>query len=78
MTVCKMVSVCLANIIKDCGTNMLKSFFIISGAVLILMLVTYFIPQEQGKYINCGISEISPDFTNEMRQMCRQLRGTKL
>jgi hypothetical protein len=57
---------------------MLKSFFIISGAVLILMLVTYFIPQGQGKYINCGISEISPDFTNEMRQMCRQLRGTKL
>jgi hypothetical protein len=24
--------------------------------------------------INCGISEISPDFTNEMRQECRKLR----
>ena len=73
-----MVFVCLVNIMKVYGTNMLKSFLIISGAVIILMLVAYFIPQVEGKYINCGISEISPDFTPEMRQMCRQLRGTKL
>jgi hypothetical protein len=57
---------------------MLKSFVIIFGAVLFLVLVAYFIPQREGQYINCGLSEISPDFTPEMRQMCRQLRGTKL
>lgn len=26
--------------------------------------------------IDCTWSEISPDFTNEMRQACRQLRAT--
>ena len=25
--------------------------------------------------INCDISEISPDFTNEMREACRQARA---
>jgi len=28
--------------------------------------------------INCDISEISPDFTNEMREACRQARANKI
>lgn len=28
--------------------------------------------------INCGISEISPDFTNEMREACRQARANNI
>ena len=71
-----MDSVYLVNIMKDCGTNMIKVFAIFTFALAILFLTVSFAPK--GKYINCGISEISPDFTNEMRQMCRQLRGTKL
>jgi len=55
---------------------MIKVFLIFIFALAILFLAVSFAPK--GKYINCGISEISPDFTNEMRQMCRQLRGTKL
>ncbi len=78
MTVCKMVSVCLVNITMVYGIKMLRTFLIFSGVILLLFLVAYFIPQREGKYINCSISEISPDFTPEMRQMCRQLRGTKL
>jgi hypothetical protein len=27
--------------------------------------------------INCGVSEISPDFTPEAREQCRRLRGQK-
>ena len=32
--------------------------------------------KSDGIWINCGLSEISPDFTNEMREACRQLRAT--
>jgi len=28
--------------------------------------------------INCGISEISPDFTTEMREACRQARAQNI
>ena len=26
----------------------------------------------------CGVSEISPDFNNAQRELCRQMRGHKL
>jgi hypothetical protein len=43
--------------------------------VIPLMFLT--LPKKSdGVWINCGISEISPDFTNEMREACRQLRAT--
>lgn len=29
----------------------------------------------KGKYVDCSISEISPDFTPEMREKCRQARN---
>ena len=32
-------------------------------------------PKPEGIWINCGVSEISPDFTTEMREACRQLRA---
>ena len=32
--------------------------------------------KSNGVWINCELSEISPDFTNEMREVCRQLRAT--
>jgi hypothetical protein len=32
--------------------------------------------KSDGVWINCELSEISPDFTNEMREACRQLRTT--
>ncbi len=46
--------------------------FVISLPILFLILPK----KSDGVWINCGLSEISPDFTNEMREACRQLRAT--
>ena len=47
-------------------------------AVLIAIPVLFLIlpKKSDGVWINCELSEISPDFTNEMREACRQLRAT--
>jgi hypothetical protein len=55
-----------------------KSFLLIGGAVVLFMFLIVFVPQPKGTYVNCGLSEISPDFTPEMRKMCREVRATKL
>jgi len=55
-----------------------KSFLLIGGFVALFMFLIFFVPQPKGTYINCGLSEISPDFTPEMRKMCREVRATKL
>jgi hypothetical protein len=46
--------------------------FVISLPILFLILPK----KSDGVWINCELSEISPDFTNEMREACRQLRAT--
>lgn len=46
--------------------------FAISRAVL------HYAPQGNDRVINCSIAEISPDFTPEMRQKCRELRSNNL
>jgi len=55
-----------------------KSFLLIGGTVALVMLLIVFVPQPKDAYINCGLSEISPDFTPEIRKMCREVRATKL
>jgi hypothetical protein len=55
-----------------------KSFLLLGGAVALFMFLIVFVPQPRGAYVNCGLSEISPDFTPEMRKMCREVRATKL
>lgn len=42
----------------------------------VLIFLSSLVPRE--RVINCGISEISPDFTTEMREACRALRTNKL
>jgi hypothetical protein len=50
------------------------------GAIVFLVVIPLIfltLPKKSdGVWINCGLSEISPDFTNEMREACRQLRAT--
>jgi hypothetical protein len=49
--------------------------------ILSLPIVWLLAPQhKQGDVvvINCGISEISPDFTTEMREACRQARANNI
>jgi len=55
-----------------------KSFLLIGGVIVLFTFLIMFVPQPKGAYINCGLSEISPDFTPEMRKMCREVRSTKL
>jgi hypothetical protein len=78
MTVWTMVFVCSGYTTDRFGIDMSKSFLLIGGAVLLFILLIVFIPQPKGAYINCGLSEISPDFTPEMRKLCRETRATKL
>ncbi len=43
---------------------------------LVVPLLFLTLPKKSdGVWINCELSEISPDFTNEMREACRQLRA---
>ena len=46
--------------------------FVIVAPLLFLTLPK----KSDGIWINCGLSEISPDFTNEMREACRQVRAS--
>lgn len=55
----------------------MKNFVIILAVITITTICTAVILQLKpaGVWINCGLSEISPDFTNEMREACRQARS---
>ena len=46
--------------------------FIISLVAVFTMV--HIQEKKQGVWVNCSISEISPDFTPEMRELCRQYR----
>lgn len=51
--------------------------FVLSAAMIgIIYGIRVMIPNEQ-VVVNCGIAEISPDFTTEMREACRKLRMQK-
>ena len=49
---------------------------VLAIAVLIAFGLMFFIAPKRGDVvvIDCRLSEISPDFTNEMREACRQAR----
>jgi len=49
---------------------------ILAIAVFIAFGLMFFIAPKRGDVvvIDCRLSEISPDFTNEMREACRQAR----
>jgi hypothetical protein len=45
--------------------------------LIVIPIIFLTLPKKSdGVWINCELSEISPDFTNEMREACRQLRAT--
>jgi hypothetical protein len=47
---------------------------------LIVIPIVFLLLPKKGDVIviNCSISEISPDFTNEMREACRQARANNI
>ena len=48
--------------------------FLIAVPILFLVLPK----KSDGVWINCGLSEISPDFTSQMREACRQARANNI
>ena len=55
----------------------IKIAVVIIAFVISIPLMFLTLPKKSnGVWINCELSEISPDFTNEMREACRQLRAT--
>jgi hypothetical protein len=55
----------------------MRDKIIIGVAVIAVMAIAVTFNQNntRGVWINCGLSEISPDFTSEMREACRQARS---
>jgi hypothetical protein len=49
-------------------------YFIFFVAVVAIFTVVHVKEKRQGVWINCAVSEFSPDFTPEMRELCRQHR----
>lgn len=49
---------------------------VLAISVFIAFALVFYIAPKRGDVvvINCGLSEISPDFTTEMREACRQAR----
>ena len=57
----------------------MKESTIIWIAVVLLittLCVVHLMNKPQGMWINCGIAEISPDYTNAMKEACRQARSS--
>jgi len=50
---------------------------VVIGFLLVIPIVFLSLPKNGDVIrLDCTWSEISPDFTNEMREACRQLRAT--
>ena len=50
-------------------------YVIVSALALIgAVVLSFSVPQPEYRVINCGVAEISPDFTPEMREACRRAR----
>jgi len=50
---------------------------VVIAFLIVIPIMFLTLPKKSnGVWINCELSEISPDFTNEMREACRQLRAT--
>lgn len=60
-------------------TSKRETINIAVGVIVFLLVVPLLfltLPKKSdGVWINCDISEISPDFTTKMREACRQVRA---
>jgi hypothetical protein len=49
-------------------------YFIFFVAVVAIFTIVHVKEKSRGIWINCAVSEFSPDFTPEMKELCRQHR----
>ena len=64
------------NNLRLCMKPSLSNFLTIVGVFVILLLSAYVALNivTGGKYYNCDISEISPDYPIKVKEQCRNLR----
>ncbi len=57
----------------------MREFVIVFVAVIMFVLIAWNVSPKKGEVIviNCSLSEISPDFTPEMKKACREARSKK-
>ncbi len=56
---------------------MIREYILVCLAIIGgLFLAVWTYPKNES-VISCSVAEISPDFTQEMREKCRQLRSVK-
>jgi|GEM_PF-4764166 len=51
-----------------------KEFILVLVAVAIAVVVALYSFPEDRRVIDCSIAEISPDYTNEIKEACRKER----
>lgn len=54
--------------------HIIDQFLVFVITVFTVVTCFYFVTHFQEKTVNCNLAEISPDFTPNMREQCRQLR----
>jgi hypothetical protein len=56
----------------------LLSILLLILVTLALALAFVWLPRPRGVWIDCRISEISPDYTTEMREACRKANSQQI
>ena len=56
---------------------MIKEYLIMGVAILGALFLAIWTYPKNDVVISCSIAEISPDYTQKMREQCRQLRSVK-
>ena len=54
-----------------------KEFILVLVAVAMAVFLALYSFPEDRRVIDCSIAEISPDYTNEMKEACRKERMAK-
>jgi hypothetical protein len=56
----------------------MRSIAIVVLGLTLGFCLSHFLLPQKGRYYDCSISEISPDYTTEVRQECRKVQSEKI
>jgi hypothetical protein len=57
---------------------MQRVLIVVLGLIFGVCLAYFITPKGEGRYYNCSIAEISPDYPIEVKEACRKLRTEKI
>mgnify|MGYP006270146809 CR=1 FL=1 len=57
--------------------NIIREYILIAVVLIASIFIAYWTYPANPKVINCSIAEISPDYTNDMKEACRKERMAK-